>query len=293
LEYDLFDLSTVSSIMIEQQDVSFGQNFQEMEIYVSLVDNNFTRVEDANGDPIPDENGNDQFINRDNVAEVLYQTIPAASFGVSETGLPSYGFSIAFDEAISVLGLNESQFGLAEGQYTGGDIVRVRLLARMLDGSEWSVAQANNNITGGAYFSSPFQYSLPIVCSVEEGLFTGDYEASYVGYAGGFSDFFTLGGSSTITLVDGPSSTSRSFDFDYNNFGIGGTMTIDLICDRTVPRDFDLGASCDGGDISTVGSAEPFDIADDSSFSFTVVETDDGGCGFGSGGVITIEMTKL
>ncbi len=287
LEVDLFDRASTISIEIEEQDRSLGRDFQNMDILMSFVDNNFDVVVDANGDPILDADGNEQFIGRNDVAEVLVTTIPASSFSPSaDQGLPSFTYSASFTDLIGFLNLQE-------GEFTGGDVINVRLVARLNDGSEWSVAQGNNNITGGSYFSSPFQYNVNIVCAVDPTFFVGDYQATYVGYSGGFGDILNIGAGSVITLSDGPSSTARQFTIDYNGFGFDMTFILDFVCENVTSRANGLGASCGSGDISTAGNPFPFDIGDDSSFTLSFTETDDGGCGFGAGGVVDVTFTKL
>lgn len=269
LELDLFDQSTAVSITVEEQDESNGANFASMNVYASFVDNNFTDATD-----------------RMNLDEILLTNIPASSFTPSEKGLPQYTFTETFANLVST-------FSLADGEFTGGDIFVIRLEAVMVNGDTWSLEEASQNITGSAYFNSQYAYNATIVCAVDETFFLGNYTATYQGYTGGFGDLLNLGAiSGTIELVESDGSTSRQFTVDYNGFGFDMVFIMDFVCENVTTRPNGLGASCGSGDISTAGNPVPFDIADDSSFDIAFVETDDGGCGFGAGGLLEISFVK-
>ncbi|MEM8938584.1 MAG: hypothetical protein AAGC64_04455 [Bacteroidota bacterium] len=138
LSLNLKDVSSNFTVTLEEQDESFGEDFEEMRVYLSFTD-------DTPEDTI-------------SVDEVLFATIPASSFTPTEKGLPSYTFSETLETFLGALGLTSSD-------PEKGDFINVRFGA-VVDGKEWSLDQANNNITGGAYFSSPFIYSMILECEL-------------------------------------------------------------------------------------------------------------------------------
>ena len=268
-DLDLFDQSTSVSITVEQQDESNGANFASMNVYLSFTDNNFTDETD-----------------RMNVDEILLTNIPAASFTTSEKGLPQYTYSETFTNLIAAL-------SLADGEFTGGDVFVIRLEAVMTNGDTWSLAEASQNITGSAYFNSPFAYNCNVVCAfADDTPFTGPYEIEQITPSLFSQPVFNT---QVVTLTN-EGGTKRGFEAVYlENFAIGNgavPVTFNLICDKVVlDADQGSGLQCANGIFFGPAATDgAFDFSDDSSFTVTLQEDVNADCG-GTADV-TFQMTK-
>lgn len=124
----------------------------------------------------------------------------------------------------------------------------------------------------------------------EDGTFAGDYTvATTYSDPGGFGPQFD----GPVTVVDNGDGT-RSFDGDWNGFGLVNTWTFgfDATCGTVTFVDGQsTGLACPGGPLITLGSspqAGTIDPTDDSSFSVTFTENTLSSCG---GGPVRAEIT--
>jgi len=198
LALNLLDETSTLSITVEQQDESFGADFEAMDVFVSFTDNNFITVVDANGDPTG------EFEDRVTVEEASLGSVSASEFATGDRGLPTFTYSESLSTLLEAL-------GLTNGEPFGGDVITIRFVARLTDGSEWSVAQANNNITGGAYFRSPFQYGATLVCELEtapEGDWVLDFTDSFGDGWNGASLTVVVGSTETELTVSDAQATA-------------------------------------------------------------------------------------
>ena len=91
-DYNYYDTAnSIFSATIEEHDTESGGLMQNVEIYVGF-------------------NGN----------ESLLQTLQPGEFTTGPTGLPRTNIKVSFADAVSALGLSPSQ-------YTGGDVIGIRL----------------------------------------------------------------------------------------------------------------------------------------------------------------------
>ena len=146
-DYNFYDTAnSIFSATIEEHDNENGALMQNVEIYVSL-------------------NGG---------SEALLQTLQPGEFTTGPTGLPRTNIKVSFADAVSVLGLDSSQ-------YTGGDSIGIRLKLNLTDGRSFS----SDNVTGsmtGSYFASPYAYNMVIKCiplSAVPGIYTFNMSDSY------------------------------------------------------------------------------------------------------------------
>ena len=120
--------SSVFTATIEEHDDENGALMQDVEIYVS-------------------HNGG---------SEALYGTLSPADFTVGPTGLPRTELTVSLGTAMSILGKSKSD-------YTGGDVVNIRLVLNLTDGRSFSTESVTGSMTG-SYFKSPYAYSRVIKC---------------------------------------------------------------------------------------------------------------------------------
>lgn len=140
----LGDAAGKFQVSLEVQDKNNGQDTDKIEVYVSFKDNST-----ANGsNPKP---------------EALLKSIPASSFVAGTRELPFADVTVTITEL-------QTKLGLTASQYTGGDQFIIRLAQVLKDGRVFTRANSNSNVVGGAYFASPFQYSVNVVCPITESL---------------------------------------------------------------------------------------------------------------------------
>lgn len=142
--FNLSDLNSAFSVIVEEQDEEYGALFSEVEVYVSGG---------AAG-----------------TTEAMVSTIPASAFTTGDKGLPVGTISVTLGETLNALGLG-SNYGV-------GDVYKIRLNLKLTDGREYSASSAASTLQG-SYFSSPFQYSSPILCTPKPGDYVVDMQDSY------------------------------------------------------------------------------------------------------------------
>jgi len=139
--YNLSDLNSAFSVIVEEQDEEYGALLSEVDVYVS-------------------KGGN----------EAMVSTVPASAFTIGEKGLPVTEISVTLGQALDALGLG-SNYGV-------GDIFGIRLSLKLTDGREFSAAYASGSLQG-SYFSSPFFYTSAILCTPKPGDYVVDMQDSY------------------------------------------------------------------------------------------------------------------
>ena len=256
-EYDLQDIAgSAFTYEVEFVDINQGKATDLYEIYVSF-------------------NGGDY---------VLYRSYTQSEFSDSPNGLRGLSISLPFTEAASLIGEDP-------GTMVPGDFFTVDTRVTS-DGVVFTQDNSSAAINSTA-FAGFFRNRVNVTCPLPDEEFAGDYTLSYTSaHDGLFGDFFNTAASSTMTLeLIAGSTTRRSFDFDYSGLGFPTTWTLDFLCDEVLSSSWDLSASCGAGSITADGINGTFDINDDSSFTFSLIETDDGACG-GTIAQIDLEMTK-
>jgi hypothetical protein len=134
-------------ITLEVRDVKKGGLLQEMEFKAKFIDNNA---------PILEPN------------EQTVAVIPASAFTKDpETGYPRATITIESAEIIAVLGLDETDVN-------GGDVFEITHILRLTDGREFSNANTNGVITGGAFFNAPMFSTVSVLCPSD---LVGNYNA--------------------------------------------------------------------------------------------------------------------
>jgi len=141
--YNLSDLNSAFSIIVEEQDEEYGALLSEVDVYVSGGQSS---------------------------TEALQQTVPASAFTIGDKGLPVTEISVTLGDALTALGLG-SNYGV-------GDVFTIRLSLKLTDGREFSSSSASGSLQG-SYFASPFLYNSAILCTPKPGDYVVDMQDSY------------------------------------------------------------------------------------------------------------------
>lgn len=194
-------LVTFSTQVIDQR----GQNMDRIDVYMTFVDNQTESDDPAN-------NSSD---------EELYRSFAKSDLDNSGE-YPLLDFQLTLQEF-------ESFFNLTEDDYTGGDRIDIRLELVMEDGRVFTSTNANNVVTGGAFFRSPFQYNVNFVCPPDvpaSGTWTIDMQDSYGdGWNGGAlivnidgtETSYTMESGSTLTLTFEVPATAETISIIYTS----------------------------------------------------------------------------
>ena len=224
-EYNFYaPAASVFTATIEEHDTEQGALMQGVEIYVNL-------------------NGG---------TDALLTSIAPGSFTTGPKGLPRTDISVSLSDAVSALGLSSSQ-------YTGGDVINIRLQLNLTDGRSFSTENVTGSMTG-SYFKSPYGYSMVIKCiplTAVPGIYTFVMADSYGdGWQGGrikatvdgvstfygmYSQYDAVGagqnvglepyvgntssGKSTLTIPSGAS--SMAFEWISDNYNSECSFTIE------------------------------------------------------------------
>ncbi len=200
--FNRFDLASEFSVTVEEQDTQNGALLSSVDVFISFEDNQDDGIDN-------------------NRAEALLTTIPASGFTPGERGLPVTTFSSTLAEALSAA-------GLVAGQFDGGDNFVFRFVINLTDGTTWTNTDANTNITGGSYFSSPYQYTVGVNCipvTPVTGTYVLDMEDTYGdGWDGAFITV-TIDGVSTDYTIDSGSTANFMIDVPMGTMELVFTYT--------------------------------------------------------------------
>ncbi|MEB3344887.1 hypothetical protein U6A24_05415 [Aquimarina gracilis] len=262
-----FDNDANYTLTLEEQDNQNGGLLSEVEIYTRFIEN--TRV-DTNNDGKIDDKDDDL-----STEEGLIRTLTASDFQTGERGVPTSVITFTAAELVSFTGVNESLI-------QGSDDFELRFILKLTDGRTFSVDDANGNVSGGSYFSSPYTYRTTVKCAITESLAdTYTYQITeLISAPGGRSNCpSTLTGQVTWEETDTPgeyTTTDISFgQFDSCYNGIFKEITFDEI--KITWDCIELVAE---GTIETV--EEGSDKEEEFTYTYTITET--------SGSDITIEF---
>lgn len=144
--FNFLDTSSMWEVELEEQDTKKGGLFEEVELYVS-------HVSVAAGSTS---------------AEVLLKTVPASAFSMGPNELPRGSVSASLTEVLNAL-------SLVPGEYDPADQFIIRLVLVLTDGRTYT-DDASAAVEGGAFFRSPFSYSVQFACPpTDASLFDGNY----------------------------------------------------------------------------------------------------------------------
>ncbi|MBA3985558.1 MAG: hypothetical protein H0X63_03060 [Flavobacteriales bacterium] len=171
-------------ITVDVIDVEMGGLAEKIDVFLSFSDNN------------PDDGDN-------SFAETLIETIPASAF-VTGGEFPRVTITLNGGDI-------QSQFGLTEDDYTGGDVFKLRLALTLTDGRVFTDTNVSNIVAGGLFYRSPFVYNISVTCPLGEDFIVGMYNLEVI--EGVFPAFGAtidwLEGPVQIIQPDGPTSGRR------------------------------------------------------------------------------------
>lgn len=147
LNFDLRDEERPWPLTVEMEDNNQGELLDKVDVFVTFLDNT-------------PENGNNP------LDKQLIKTISSSEFETGPNQLPRTTISLTLPEVVAAT-------GLAENEYSGGDVFRIELELNLTDGRVFTKDDVNGGIAGGSFFQSPFQYSLTLVgCPPRPGTYT-------------------------------------------------------------------------------------------------------------------------
>jgi len=143
-----FDFNNTSSqwiITLEAQDSEDGKLLSEIRVYSAFVNDGTAE------------------------AEVLVKTISPSDFTSGPFGFPRGDIVVSLQEVLD-------KAGLEPGDFESSDSFTIRLESVLKDGRTFTSTNTVGTITGGSFFSSPFQYSVQFFCALEDAsVFNGNY----------------------------------------------------------------------------------------------------------------------
>tara|TARA_R110001632_G_scaffold53831_9_gene132302 strand:- start:683 stop:1627 length:945 start_codon:yes stop_codon:yes gene_type:complete len=264
--FDINDLQSTYSIVIEEQDVQEGGLLEDVDVYIQFIDRTTTTTDLTS-------------------QESLLIKIPKANFDTGPDGLLRTTFELSFEEALTATGLSQNQAACK-------DQFEVRLVLNLIDGRSFDTPTGSASIlTDDCFFKSPYRYSIPIVDPIEDQLFTGTYLYTTI-IEGVFGD--TFGPSRVVEIVAGSSPNVRLAPFG------AGTFEFTIACESIYPKLYEsLNGLCEESAINILLGPDPDDAGladpnDDSVFEIQFIEGYEGWSGSGNSGErkVRIRLSK-
>jgi hypothetical protein len=193
--YNFFDLeNSVFTITVEAVDEKKGNLLDSYDLYVRFRDGGTNTLG----------------------PEVFLKTIPKSAFTVNSTsGLPRATFSVTAPEAAAATGTN-----LEDAD--AGDSYDIRAVMKLTDGRQYTNTNVNGDVSGGAFFRSPFFYRVNIVCPSNIGGTISYVATNSLGGGGGpgtGDPFPVCDGSGTVTFAP-VSGSPGVYDISDASFGV-------------------------------------------------------------------------
>lgn len=218
-------------------------------------------------------------------------TVPASEF-VRGGGrnLPQVTFTIPLSDVLAALD------GVTEADLELGDTFLLRWTVNLTDGRSFSGSDASADITGGAFFNSPYQARVNVAPVLPDDQFVGEYlfEAQNTGFNG----WSTYSETFTATLSVNPENTANGRIFTAEPYAQnwGGLNPIDTPIAFSVGTTYDgpsggtgTGLGCGGGlAIGLAGELAEVDLFDDSQFTLWLADNIRSDCGAGP---VDVEFT--
>ncbi len=193
---DAFDAGSSYSLVLEEQDEENGALLGSLDIFVNFDDN-------SSGGPDM------------TTTEVLLQTLQASDFSSGDRGLPQVSVSYTSDELVAATGIDESMI-------VGKDRFEFRLVLTLTNGEVYTNSDVGGPVSGGAFFSAPFEYFPVIACSITEDL-SGTHSYEVTGQrpapgGGGMCSGAPINGTVTWTETEAGSGVFTSSDMRFGQY---------------------------------------------------------------------------
>ncbi len=153
-----FDFNNTTSqwiITVEAQDVEDGKLLSEIRVYSSFVNDGTAAT------------------------EVLVKTISPSGFTIGPFGFLRGDIVVSLQEVLN-------KAGMKPGDYDSSDSFTIRLESVLKDGRTFTSTNTVGTITGGSFFSSPFQYSVQFFCALED---ASDFNGNYIVISDAWADY--------------------------------------------------------------------------------------------------------
>lgn len=275
--WNLFDIANQEyTLTLEVDDATNGGQLESISFSVGYRDNAAQNVRDLD--------------------QVDLRSFQASDFSPADNNLPSITTSFTSQELMDALGLNENQLGI-NAAFT------LRWELTTTTGKVFNSNNSGGNVTGGAFFRSPYAQNIGLSLEIPADQFVGTYNmtqdgqvAAGSGVIGAFGNGYMTGQPTiSVELSVDPDNELNGRVFDANYFTAGNfltfpmALTIDPITNSnftTMSTSIGSGFTCGGGislgpvdDVSLQGS---WDSADDSEFTLAIVDDITNDCGNGS-----------
>ncbi len=255
------------SLLLEEQDVENGELLQSVDVFIQFVDGS------------PDTGDSSAAITE----EVFVKNIARDAFTPGPFGLPRTTLTLTAAEMLSKVNLTPDAL-------FGGDTFRTRLALNLTDGRVFSSDNAGGIITGG-FFSSPFAYSTPVVCNLEETAFVGEYLLEEITP---YVDGPTFDDGGIVTLEIGDTDTERFFlTPNYPDYcSTLNDFRFLFVCGEIIVPTQESNCACGSGADFFGPSDNPanYDASDDSVFFITFLNDTLSDCA--APAVTTYKLTK-
>ncbi|WP_394747237.1 hypothetical protein [Spongiimicrobium salis] len=187
-----FDAGSNYALTIEEQDEEEGALLESVEIFVAYRDNSGGEM---------------------TTQEVPLQTLMASDFTTGERGLPEASVSYTSDQLVSTTGITESMV-------VGKDRFEFRLVLNLTNGEVFSNNDVGGPVSGGSFFSAPFEYFPEVACSITESLAgTHTYVTSNIDSAPGAGGMCSGGNvMGTVTWTEVEPGEYSSSDMSFGQF---------------------------------------------------------------------------
>lgn len=151
-----FDFNNKSSqwiVTVEAQDIQNGKLLAEVKVYSTFVKGGSAGT------------------------EVFVKSIPASSFTEGPFGLPRGDIAVSLQEVLDKAGLHT-------GDFDSSDSFNIRLESVLTDGRIFTSTNSTGTVTGGSFYSSPFEYSVQFFCALSNAsMFNGAYVIDFDAWA--------------------------------------------------------------------------------------------------------------
>lgn len=265
-EFEVDNPQSIYSVVLEEQDLEDGGLLEDVDIFVSFIDNS------------PEDGIQD-------TPRILLDTLLPSDFANGVNNLPVTTLEYTFQELANAVGLEVSEINCKDQFRLDLDLNLSNNLTFNLDNAAGTIV----NTTG--FFKSPFTYLINVVAPISQDLYTGTYLYTSI-EDGIFGPSF--GPEGLVEVVNSHSPNFRQFQF---GSGVSGVLIeFNVVCDAAVITRYQkLSFTCasqnlnsDFSDRVLLGPDEEpgiLDINDDSVFELHFLEAFEGfdaNCGFSS-----------
>jgi hypothetical protein len=228
------------------------------------------------------------------VVDVLVKTLNPADFTTnSDSRFLRSKIVVTGAEALTALKLSVADINT-------GDAFEFRLKLTDKSGRVFNDVNASGDVKGGAFFSSPFLYSVPVICPLSTTFATGQYKLVQTNTAtdpfyGSATRFVEE--NITLAAVAGSETSSRRFTAKYLGGNFSGAFTLNFSCGQILKPAEGPGAGCAAGNPiiwqSNTANTGSYDLNNDSVLTVKFVDDINSSCAALANTPIVLTLTKI